>query len=103
MRDCLLRSFAVLLTFTVVQPAHAYVYCITEVKEIQPHKDNGFVYFKFADGTAVHATGDNEGRERNFAIALAALIAGRPVKVALNDGQTCGVNNFTDWSYLMAL
>ena len=83
--------------------ANAYVYCLTKVTDIQPHKTNGIVYFKFANGSVIHAENNDAGMERNFAVALAALMADRPVKIALNDGQQCGWNNQEHWTYIIAI
>jgi hypothetical protein len=83
--------------------AHAYVYCETKVTEIYPHISNGHVYFKFSDGTSIQETSDKDGLDRNMSVALSALMAGKSVKVALNDGGTCGVNNATNWSYIVAI
>ena len=100
-RRTIIAGFVSLL---MVSPAaNAYVYCLTKVTEIYPHKTNGIVYFKFADGTAIHAVSSDAGMERNFAVALAALMADRPVKIALNDGQQCGWNNQEHWTYIIAI
>lgn len=83
--------------------SYSYVYCTTKVTEIHPHKSNGIVYFKFMDGTAIQGTESDSGLERNMSVALSAMMADRPVKIALNDGEECGSNRYEKWSYIVAL
>jgi len=90
------------VTFFAISDAHAYVVCQTKVKEIYPNKTTGIVYFKFEDGTAIQATDNDTGLERNFAVALAALMADKEVRISLNDGEQCGSNRYGNWSYITA-
>lgn len=87
----------------LVGRANAYEECITKVTQIQPHKTNGIVWFKFADGTEIHADETSSGLERNMSVALAALMADKNLRVLLNDGQSCGLNAYENWSYIVAI
>jgi len=97
--DCLIFR----VHFLVSKNASAYVYCQTEVSEIQPHISNGIVYFKFKDGTAIEGNETQSGLQRNMAVALAALASKKQVKVALNDGEQCGSNRYDRWTYIIAI
>ncbi len=92
-----------LILILLAGSSNAYVYCVTKVKEIHPNKTTGIVYFKFQDGTAIQGTENDAGIEWNLSVALSSLMADRNVKIALNDGETCGSNRYEKWSYIVAL
>ena len=96
-------TFIAIFLYLVSQSSFAYVYCQTTVSSIHAHKDNGVVYFKFTDGTAVEGNETNSGLQRNMAIALSALTANKEVRVALNDGEQCGSNRYEQWTYIVAI
>ena len=81
----------------------AYVYCETKVSEIWPHKSSGTVFFKFSDGTDIQMTESDSGLDEIMSVVLAALHADKKVKIALNDGESCGSNRHEKWSYIVAI
>ncbi len=97
---CTAVLFAVV--FFAISDAHAYVVCQTKVKEIYPNRTSGVVFFRFEDGTAIQASESDSGLERNFAVALAALMADKEVRISLHDGEQCGSNRYYNWSYITA-
>ena len=99
----LTTSFVVFFLCFVSKSSFAYVYCQTTVSSIHPHKDNGIVYFKFTDGTAIEGNEIQSGLHRNMSVALAALMANKEVRVALNDGEQCGSNRYEQWTYIVAI
>jgi len=53
--------FVVTFLCLVSQSSFAYIYCQTKVSSIHAHKDNGIVYFKFTDGTAIEGNETQSG------------------------------------------
>ena len=45
---------------------------------------------------------EDSGIDRNFSVALGALMANKKVRILLNNGQNCGVNNHENWKYIVA-
>ena len=54
-------NFVVVFLCLVSQSSFAYIYCQTKVSSIHAHKDNGIVYFKFTDGTAIEGNETQSG------------------------------------------
>jgi hypothetical protein len=94
---------AALLGLVASEASWSYVYCTTTVDEIHPNKNTGLVYFKFSDGTDIQIAATSAGYDQSFAIVLTAIATNRQVKIALNDGYACGVNNYENWTYIIAI
>jgi len=101
MKSIFSRCLSVMVLLGLSSTAQAYVYCEDYVAEILPNINDGMVWFELEDGTKIKALDGSPGLQNNLSVALSALMANKKVRVALNDGQSCGVNSQTNWTYII--